>query len=320
MVFAFLRGNRRKESMEREQPAIIAGHINLWGSSSPAEMHPHLQQALARYLVAVHCYARGGQRSSQTQLNSGYPVALGLKKQLIPASGGVDIDATTTDIQGKDQYLAPSDDGIAGWLAGVYGRLLGTGTRNQNMLRFEREHRGAQVAVAHTARWVADVPTPGQLNILGTGKNDLTDATRAIAAPLIRQRRDELVNMWRRHGQDFLILGHFVNTGTSADSAQRALIVADNADAQEKYPAHFLSLHTLATDPAVWDFTGITPTTRDLAEQRAGNLPPSITRNAGHFNAAGYQWAAHRIVQWALDSQRIGGGRVPFRPTGEMTS
>lgn len=319
MVFGFLRRGRKTTTSAQAHPAIVAGHINLWGSSSPAEMHPYLQQAFARYLVAVHCYARGGQRSSQTQLNSGCPVAIGVKGHCIPAAGGIDIDTQTPDIQGKDKYLAVTDDGIPGWLAGVYGRLVGTGKGNRPALRFIREHRGPQVALADTARWVADVQTPGQLNILSTGKNDLTAPNRADEAPLIRLRRDQLMNMWRERGQDFLILGHFVNTGTPADSEERALIAADNADAQQKYPAHYLSLGALATDPAVWDFTGLPATKRDLTEQRAGNLPPSIARNSGHFNAAGYRWVAHRIVQWALESQRIGGGRLPFRPTGDMS-
>lgn len=299
-------------------PDAALGHANLWGSSTPAGLASHLGDSLDPYSVAVHSHARGGQWSSQTVANTSMPVALPVQGGTIPGSGSVEINAADSVLDGVDLYLAPTDDGIPGWLGGVYGRLVGYGTTfTDRGIRFDRDRPGSAVSLSEPPEWIADVRTPGHINIINAGKNDLTVGTPSAQAAAVIERRDALVQMWRDRGQDFLILGHFVNTGTAASATGRTYVEADNADALAKYPDNYLSMQDLTTTPDVWEWSGITPTSEDLDEQALGNLPPSIAGNANHFADIGYQWIAHNIQEWLLDTGRIGEGRIPFgnRPT-----
>lgn len=296
-----------------EVPSPATGHINLWGSSTPAGLHTRLSDAVEPYSVGVHSYARGGQWSSQTVANTSMPVPLPIQGGSIPASGSVEINAADSVLDGVDLYLAPTDDGIPGWLGGVYGRLVGYGTTfTDRGIRFERDRPGAAVSPTEQPDWIADVSTPANMNVINAGKNDLTVGTPSAQALAVIERRDALVQMWRDRGQDFLILGHFVNTGTAASATTRTYVEADNVDAAAKYPDNYLSMQALVTAPDVWEWTGVTPTSTDRSEQALGNLPPSIAGNLNHFNDIGYQWIAHNIQQWLLSTGRIGAGRVPF--------
>lgn len=294
-------------------PDAALGHVNLWGSSTPSGLASYLGDSMDPYSVAVHSHARGGQWSSQTTANTSMPIRLPVQGGTIPGSGSVEINAADSMLDGVDLYLAPTNDGIPGWLGGVYGRLVGYGTTfAERGVRFERDRPGSAVSLSEQPEWIADVRTPGHMNIINAGKNDLTVGPTSARAAAVIERRDALVQMWRDRGQDFLILGQFVNTGTGASATGRTWVEADNADALSKYPDNYLSMQDLCTSPDVWDWTGITPTSTDLAEQALGNLPPSIAGNANHFNATGYRWVAHNIQEWLLDTGRIGAGRIPF--------
>src|SRR5699024_7343739 len=164
-------------------PEAALGHVNLWGSSTPAGLASYLAGSLGSYSVAVHSHARGGQWSSQTTANTSMPIRLPVQGGTIPGSGSVEINAADSVLDGVDLYLAPTNDGIPGWLGGVYGRLIGYGTTfTDRGIRFERDRPGSAVSLSEQPEWIADVRTPGRMNIINAGKNDLTVGTPSAQA------------------------------------------------------------------------------------------------------------------------------------------
>src|SRR5699024_9926066 len=119
-------------------------------------------------------------------------------------------------------------------------------------------------------------------------------------------RKDATVAYWQGRGQEFLLLGHFVNNGTPASDAGRTYIEADNADSLAKYPDNFINMQTLLSGQELWDWTGITPTSEDQTQQSLGNMPPSIQGNGNHLNEAGDRYLSHKIAEWAVGRGLIG--------------
>ena len=293
----------------------LPGQVSVWGSSSPAGVVPELTDELAAYGVQVHNKARGGQWSSQTVANIGCtPINLPVSGGTIPASGSVEINAADSMLDGVDRYLAAPEP-LMGWLGGVYGELVGYGTTFADRgVRFERAHPGAAVTPSGAPAWVPEVKTPAHLNILGMGKNDLNVRRTPAQLALVIARKDGAVAYWRGRGQEFLILGHFVNNGTPASDDGRTQIEADNADSAAKYPDNFINMQTLLSGQELWDWTGITPTSEDRAQQSLGNMPPSIQGSGNHLNEAGDRYLSWKIAQWAVDRGLIGQGMAPFSP------
>lgn len=298
------------ESFSRGLP----GQVSVWGSSTPAGIVPELAAELRPYGVEVHQKSRGGQWSSQTVANIGStlvtpPVSGGT----IPASGSVEINAADSVLDGVDRYLSITDDGIPGWLGGVYGRLVGYGTSfSDRGIRFERARPGSAVELSEPPVWVPEVKTPAHLNILGMGKNDLNVGRTQAHLDRVIARKDDTVTYWQDRNQTFLILGHFVNRDTPASDAGRTQIEADNADSATKYPENFIDMQELLSGEELWEWTGITPTSEDLTQQAMGNMPPSIQGSGNHLNEAGNQYLAWKIAQWMTAQHFVGQGRVPF--------
>ena len=299
----------------------LPGQVTVWGSSTPAGLVPELTTELAAYGVQVHNKARGGQWSSQTVANIGsVPISLPIVGGTIPASGSVEIDAAASMLDGEDRYLAAPAP-LMGWLGGVYGELVGYGTTATDRgVRFERAHPGAAVTPSGAPAWVPEVKTPAHLNILGMGKNDLNVGRTQAHLNRVIARKDDAVTYWRDRGQEFLILGHFVNNGTAASDAGRTQIEADNADSAAKYPDSFLDMQALLSGQELWDWTGISPTSEDRAQQALGNMPPSIQGSGNHLNTAGDQYLSYKIAQWAVDRGLIGQGMAPFDSTAGLRS
>lgn len=296
-----------------DQEGGLPGQVSVWGSSTPAGVVPELTTELRPYGVQAHEKARGGQWSSQTVANIGCtPIALPVAGGTIPASGSVEINAADSMLDGVDQYLAAPAP-LMGWLGGVYGELVGYGTSfSERGVRFVRAHPGEAVDLSSQPEWVPEVKTPAHLNILGMGKNDLNVGRTQAHLDRVIARKDDAVTYWQGRGQEFLILGHFVNMGTPASDDGRTQIEADNADSAAKYPDNFLNMQELLSGQELWDWTGITPTQEDLDEQALGNMPPSIKGNGNHLNEAGDQYLSHKIAQWMVGKGFIGAGLAPF--------
>lgn len=290
------------------QSSGLPGQVSVWGSSTPEGVAPELSEALREYGVQVHQKASGGEWSGQTAARIGASsITLTPAGGSIPASGPVTVTSGGFIDGDPVNLLQP----LTGWLGGVHGALTGIGNLATGRYEFTRTAPGAAISMASGA-WAPEVKAPSHLNILGAGKNDLNVGRTAAHLTKVIARRDQAVAYWRSRNQDFLILGHFVNIGTPASDAGRTQIEADNADAKAKYPNNFIDMQELLSGTELWEWTGITPTPEDLAQQSLGNMPPSIQGSGNHLNEAGDNYLSYKIIQWMIGQQMIGQGRAPF--------
>lgn len=287
----------------------MPGHMAVWGSSTAEGITPELAAAHKRFGVAVHGKGSFGEWSGQTLFRI-VPTTVTVEGGSIPATGTVRIAATV--LNGEARQFLPT----MGYLAGIYGQVRGygyPGATGGNFYIFERAKPGDAVTAA-TAQWVPENPEPAQMNVwLGGGKNDINSDGRTDAQyNTMISNRDAAVAYWQAQGSDALVVSGFINYGTPTGSRARMLLDQEAADAEAKYPGQYLNIQDLLTGDDVWDWTGITPTTDDLAAQAARTLSPSLTGTGNHFNDAGDAYVAHKIAEWLINAGRIGAGSIPF--------
>lgn len=291
----------------------LPGQVNLWGSSTPAGMFPELADALNSYGVEVHQHSRGGQWASQTAANIGSTtITIPVVGGTIPASGPVNLDTGASILDGVDLYLAPEDGKLLGWLGGVHGEIVGTGTTfTDRGATFTRTNPGVAVTVSSPV-WVPDTRTGAHLNIYNSSKNDLNVGRTSAHLDRAKAHLNQAVALWKSRGQEFLILTNFVNNGTASIDDGRTQIEAYNAYVRAAYPNNMVDMGLLITQQEMWQWTGLTPTAEDDAQQALGNMPPSIQGSGNHLNETGDQYLSHKIAQWMIGRKYISEGRVPF--------
>lgn len=261
-----------------------------WGSSSVGQ--PASGDAFSGIAAEVGAtYYNGGKGrevSQQTTARLGSrPALITFPAGLIPASGAVEV--TSSNLPVSDALLT-----YQGVIGGVEGRLSSTNAA----LTFTRISAGAEVSVQPNAAFVPTVGAArrGDLLILWIGKNNLDGTDSGAVSQVI----EDTAATWNYGDALFkrrVVMGHFVDGNTPADSPIRAQIQAVNADYAARYGNQYFDTTAYITSPLIFEDMGITPTSSDLAQQALGNKPPSVSADSGHFSAAGYAAVAYRVKQ-----------------------
>lgn len=264
----------------RANPLLVAG----WGSSSMEYANGQISVLFTDKGATWHGGGKAGEFAEHTAARLGSrPALLSVPTGLIPASGPVTVTASNVP-------TASSLKAFTGTLAGVPGTLACDGNR----FTFTRTTAGSTVTVDKDAPFITDGTFyRDAVSLLWMGKNNLTNG----AAPgHVIGITDDAFNWLAPAQKRALVLGHFVNTGATASDPSRAPITTVNAAHKRRYGRLFIDVSGYITGAQVWADTGITPTAEDLAEQAAGNKPPSLSSDAGHFNYAGALAVANHLI------------------------
>jgi lysophospholipase L1-like esterase len=213
---------------------------------------------------------------------------LGFPSGTIPASGAVTVTVDEMELNAGMSF--------AGVVAGVAGTLSSDGT----VFTFTRASAGDEVGLAGTAEFTPDLGTQhaARTTILNIGKNDLPYALTAgrPTAQVVNERTDQAFDYLAPLRKRVLVLNHFQNTNTAAESAQRVRIQEVNAAIAARYGRLALDMAGYLASSQVWADTGITPTSEDLAQQALGNKPPSLSGDNLHMNTAGYTAVRDHLI------------------------
>lgn len=256
-----------------------------WGSSSMQGFGARLAAPLG-----VN-YINGGKAGEQSQhiaarLGS-RPALLTFPGNQIPASGATTV--TSSNVTPNVSMLT-----FSGTVAGVHGSL----SHMDGAHVFTRTTAGTAISVSPDAPFLPDqgLASRDAVTLLWMGKNDFSrfdDGTEKTVIERTDAAFDWLAPMTKR----VLVLGHFVDDVTPVGTVERKQIYATNAAHAARYGDLFVDIDKFLTTDQVWNLTGLTPTAADLEAQATGNKPPSLSNDAQHLNAAGYEAVKMLLIQ-----------------------
>lgn len=255
-------------------------NFSLWGSSSAWYMAP-LIAGQVQTLYGANTYNGGvsGQGVESIGARLGSHVAeLAFPNNLIPASGTVEVTSSTNFYRFINYY---------GEISGVQGRLHRSVAGDP--LRFTRTSGGTVVPLVGPTPFIPDdgAAHRDSVTLLWMGKNDTssTGDTAAIVQKVVSYT-DEAFNWLAPVNVRALVLGHFINYGSSA--AARDQINQINAAHAKRYGPLFVDVQGWLMSPQVWIDLGITPTAQDLSDQADGVIAESQRRDNSHLTDAAY--------------------------------
>jgi len=212
----------------------------------------------------------------------------------IPASGSVEMTSSGFDASLFTKQTPGELLGIKGVMNYVYGSGSPTCT-------FTRTTPGASVALpANTPFIVDNVKYRSNFLLLETGKNDLNQGrtAEAINATIL-----SIVEWMAPFYPEIVVIGQFANNW-AIGSTQRNRMNQSIADNKIRYGANFIDQQEWLTSPQLWvDLAneGIQPTTQDLADQAAGNVPQTLMIAArDHLTPEGYHYREKYLVRKKL--------------------
>lgn len=271
-----------------------SGKAILIGSSTVAGMGTRLQAALGTRGVEAtfNRTAVGSWQASHISAAAGTR-PLVCEAFTIPASGPVTITPTNqTEANNVSAAIV-----IPGYFAGVIGMV--SSPAGSGAWTFTRDAAGDPVPVPAGTPFLPSVPEGRRrgLAVVNFGKNTLTTTALGWDAARCVQMTESVDRHFGAADGRVLIVGHFVNTTTPAQSTTRTRTKAYNDYCRDRFGDRFFDLGAYLTGSQVWADTGLTPTADDTTEQGLGNKPPSLSSDNGHLNAAGYDAVVKAIMQ-----------------------
>ena len=292
--------------------------IAVIGSSTPWEMRTEIAGAFDGLIPAyggvevvdVTNDCKSGERSMHTAARLGaIPARLTINGGVIPASGSVLV--TAVNMTGNNQLKA-YEGRLNRWTddAQTGGQIPGTlsWSADDSSLIFTRANPGSEISIG----WeVSFFPTLGptlrdRFFVIHTGWND---APGGSTWEQIFERREAIVNYLDARDIRFSIWTDMCDMDWAPENPNRAKFASGNAAMIAKWGPLVWDMNAYFLGSQVWTdaaaipsdilnglapgFTG--PTTEDLAQQAAGNRCPSLSRDAGHFNALGRYLAAQEF-------------------------
>lgn len=247
---------------------------------------------------------RGGETAQEIAIRQGgQSLTLSAVGGSIPASGSVGV--TYSETIGWSSNITWSSVGMLAGIPGTISRAIGS-----TALMFTRTAAGG-VTPATAMPWTS---TPGQQNrgfvqILWAGRNDLGNTT---TDPLVLRNRvsaatQSMVNYLSDPAKPYVVLSVLTRTveGTTSTGGNLVAynnVINGNADLAAAHGTRYIDVRGYLIQNGLSD-AGITATAADTAAIAANTLPPSITADGLHLNAAGYT-IVEKLVEAKLKQLR----------------
>ncbi|EKT4504083.1 SGNH/GDSL hydrolase family protein [Pseudomonas putida] len=251
--------------------------ISTWGSSSLEYLAPKLEEVFKEVAPSAAFYSgsKGGEtsRSIAGRLGS-VPMLISIPGGIIPETGSVTVTCSNVV---ASQYIKP----FTGTLAGVYGTL----SSDSSSFTFTRAASGSSATVANGTPFLPEVGPAYKdgVALLWMGKNDITSSDTAAD---IASRTDASFDYFTAQIPRVLVFGHFGNSDWVGGQNSVPKLLQVNALHKDRYGPQYIDTLSYLESPQVWVDTGVSPTPTDLTAQAGHCLPPSLTADGLHFNAA----------------------------------
>lgn len=215
------------------------------------------------------------------------PALLTVSGGAIPANGPVSVTSTNMPINSNL-------DAFSGTLAGVHGQLSwSTGSTGT----FTRTTGGSVVSVPAGTPFIPDaIQYRDKVIILESGKNDINGSR---AADLILADTLTIAKWFAPFVPMTVVMGHFANA--SYTTTQRQILAVLNQGIKDNFGGRAIDQQAWLTSASLWTqlaAEGVTPTTDDLADQAAGDVPRQLMTSArDHLTPAAYGYRMKYLVK-----------------------
>lgn len=261
--------------------------VGLGSSSTNRSLTYYTQMATSFDAAYVNMGTEGAIISQNAAHIGAVPALISVVGGSIPASGPVAVTASNIPSNGIAMAMGGSLGGVPGAIAWSNGN---TGT-------FTRSTAGSAVAVPNNTPFV---PNSSRYRaneiILESGKNDINQGRDAST---ILDLTSKIVNWLAPFIPTTVVMGHFANGSYSSTSRTRLAQV--NSGIVSTYGNRAIDQQAWLTSNQLWtDLAneGITPTSQDLADQAAGDVPQTLmTAARDHLTTDGYRYRMKYLVK-----------------------
>lgn len=264
-------------------PALARRDRWAWfGSSTMGGVSGRYAILAAQYGATSYVGGEGGQSSEHILARYGSRPAI-VAAFTIPAA------ATPVNIVLRNVPTHSSTFQLGTTIAGIPG-VINKASGNTASYTFTRTTAGTSAGVDEgtVAPATQGNNERGSLLILNLAKNNITGVSGTSDLDALITWSHEAYAYATSLSKNVLMVGHFVDTNTTATDPVRGQIQQYNNALRDRYGARFLDLDGMVTDPGLWSRIGIAATATDLAQQAIGNKPPSLSSDDLHLNDAGY--------------------------------
>lgn len=172
---------------------------------------------------------------------------------------------------------------VSGYFEGypsVHGTISKPADGGASSWTFTRDSSGASFTLPAGTKFIPDAAAyRNAILVLNIGKNNLAGTVEGVTtdvAQIIQWTKDAYE--WATStGKSVLVVGHFHNTGTPADSVERTRINTYRDAMSSYFGARFVDMGAYVGSTQIFTDLGLTPTSADLAEIALGNKAPQIS-------------------------------------------
>ena len=132
--------------------------------------------------------------------------------------------------------------------------------------------------------------------VVNLGKNNMSGSNAAVVAAIVNMTRDAVSFLDKENGTHTLVIGHTTNRGSTTDFVKNVKDV--NAQLKALYFKRYFGLFDYIFSEQIWIDTGLTKSSDDISAIAAETLPPSLTDDGIHLNAAANSVVTTQIVQF----------------------
>lgn len=271
----------------------------LEGSSSALAMTPAFEllvPELATGIDFVSLSSGGAAIEHIEALIGSNPLRVSFANNEIAATGETNI----TSLDGLSYHWSLRE--IYCNVEGVEGRIW----HGDGQMTFRRLEDGDATPVPEEVYLIPHTGTEfkNAVHIMWVGKNNLTNGNTDFAkVDAIIDKTNNIIEYMPSVNKRFIIMTHFKNTDTTADSIVRAKIDYCNEQYKKFYGDNVFDAEAVILDPQIFVDLGITRTPDDDAALALGNKAPSLSKDNAHLNDEASAYVAQKLLEFIQTKQ-----------------
>ena len=193
---------------------------------------------------------------------------------------------------------------MTGWVQGVHGTL--SAIKDGHSVIFTRTQGGQAVSLSSDVDFIPEKGNEHRnaTQIIWIGKNNLTSGNKDVHdVDNLMLETDKMLSYNSSLVKRNIIITHFNNTNTPAQSVVRQRVNLVNHLYKLRYKSCVFDIEPIILGEQIFADLGIDRTPTDIEQQTLGNLPPSLSVDAGHFSKQTNLYIVSKLADFIKQKQ-----------------